>query len=229
MSDFETKDSLRERIKELEAQLADKATTPAPAASSTADELADKLANALIAARGSTEYRDTPKALHKVINTSGMQLGLFVTDTKTSQPRHIHLTLRGDFVQLTEDQVVEIQEKYPDYFTNGWLSCPDLVELNANCITDVPAFLGSLTIDSAESVISKITALSTLYNIYHHIETLRFNHLDDKGNELTVLNPEGKVIPVIKENLISPLLERVEAVVQRRVKALSGVRLLTER
>lgn len=161
--------------------------------------------------------------LYRVENAKGVAISVEVTDPKTGQTRAVRWEKRNDFTNLFEAQIREIEEKWPHFFGDGYLVAPDFIAENSNAIANMPAFLASLDYDTIEERIEAITSVSTLWDIYHHIENLRYEYLDERGNPLVEKDHNGVDRPTIRVKKGDPKLLSVLMAVQGRIFKLSGV------
>lgn len=225
-----SKKELLEHIAQLQAK--SEATVapeaPAPVAETvpqTATINVQDLMAALIAAR---EVQATPAptedgTTYKLINASGMALGIQVTDERSGAVRTYSLPKSGDFCKLTRGQVDELREKAPHFFERGYVSVPDLMEDNSNVIRNPDKFLAELKFDDIDTRISAISSKDTLFMLFNHIENKRFRHEDDRGQPLKE-KIGGEELLVIKEVKLDPKLAAVERAVKTRLEEVSGIR-----
>lgn len=196
-----------------------------PAQMSVDQSLVEALMGALIAERNKPPVED---ATFEIVNTSGCRIAFPVTDTRTGIQRTITLEKRGSRAKATREQVLEAQVAFPHFFADGHVSCEALVGDNENVIHDIPAFLAAIEPSQVTETISKITSPSVLYELFHHIENLRFVHLDENKQPFKEKGVGGKDMLVVKEVDLDPKLIAVEIALQRRLLALNGVKLSLE-
>lgn len=209
-------EDLRQRLEALES-------AQAPVANS--DDLAEqnqRLMLALLAEREAKRLEDNSSTLYRVENVAGASVSFTVTEAG-GQKRHVRLEQRGSFVNLTEKQIREVQEKSPHFFEKGFLSAPDVIEDGPNVIRDIDAFVAGLPHDQINERIGQIDSLGTLWSIFNHIENLRFVHEDERGRALVEEDIEGD-LPVLREKEIDQRLLAIELAVQRRIAALGPER-----
>lgn len=160
----------------------------------------------------------TPEALVTVANRCGAALGFSVTDV-TGRPRIISLQTRHATTQISPAQLGEAKEKYPHYFENGWVEVVGEETGTPNLIPDLDAFLASLSSAEVRPRIEAITSVTTLTDLFHRLESLRYERASVKegsGEEATL---------VLKEkDDVDPFLITVQLAVQKRLQALTGVR-----
>ena len=224
-----SKKELLEHIAQLqaksEATVAPVEPTPAPVPQTATINVQDLMA-ALVAAR---EVQSAPAVAedtqtYKVINASGMALGIQATDERTGVTRTYSLPKKGDFCKLTRGQVDELRERAPHFFERGYVSVPDLMEDNANVIRNIDKFLAELKFDDIDGRIALITSKDTLFTLFNHIESKRFVHEDERGQPLKN-KVGGEEMLVIKEIKLDPKLAAVERAVKTRLEEVSGIRL----
>lgn len=226
-----TKDLTKLTKAELIALLEDSAKEAPPP---TTEPGINDLVLALVAEKTTTqalrkalEDNDQKEKKYKLVNTQGVSLTFGVTNPKTLQRDRHHLEMKGSFVWLTQEQIKEAQEQFPDLFERGYLAVPELIEPNVNTILSYQDFLDGLEVDSVESAIGKIEELNTLYGIYNYIENMRFTHLDESGKPLLRKGEGGKDEPYLRENTLNPVTAMAYEAVRRRLTDVTGVNYIT--
>lgn len=158
----------------------------------------------------------------RVENVSGMACAFTVHDPRTGQPVDVSLDRRGAFRNMYRRQVEELVEKHSHFFEQGVLSAPDVTPDSVNVVRDPQSFIESCTFESARPRIEQITSLSTLFVLYHFVETLRWSHEDERGNALTE-KVDGQDVPTLKEKPLPAHYLAVHMAVQRQIAAIRGV------
>lgn len=167
---------------------------------------------------------NAPKAapespLFRIENACGARVAFEVTDEKTLQPVHIVLEERGSFRLLTRDQIMELYHKTTEFFDRGYVVAPEVIEPSANVIPDIGKFLDALPLREINARIEQITALNTLFDIYHYIENLRYRSTDDHGQPIL----DRELQPMMEELDIDPKYESVALQVQRVIRKRHGI------
>jgi hypothetical protein len=80
---------------------------------------------------------------------------------------------RGSVRFLTASQILDIEDR-SRLFSRGFLYQPSLIPETVNTILDPEAFVKSLDADNVAARIKAITSVDVLSNLYHHIESQRF-------------------------------------------------------
>lgn len=181
-----------------------------------------QLLTSLAITRGSKAVDEVGEPDVKIENVCDMHLIFKVHDPRNGQPQTVTLEKRGSFRLLYRRQVEELLEKHPHFFERGYVSCPELAADSPNVIRDPKAFIEGVDFATATERVNAITSLSTLYSLYHFIETSRWAHQDEKGNLYTE-EIDGKKVPTLKERPLSGSYLAVELAVQRRIAELSNV------
>jgi hypothetical protein len=224
------------RTSEEESTPSTAASTPvATAAVSLEDVLAmnrqlmeqnQSLMAALMASRESGKATTTDAANEeqvRVVNLLGVTVAFQVADVRTGIPRSIVLDQRGSFTTVQRGQLREMQEKYPHFFEQGYLGCPE-VPSTPNTIENFDRFLSDLPEDQIVTRINSLTSSALLFDLFNHIENQRFTHLDEKGNVL-VERDGDKPMLVMKERQIPFKLQAIERAIQQRIADVTGVKI----
>lgn len=182
-----------------------------------------QLIAALVGSRNATSESEEDEATYKVYNVSGMTIVFSVSDAR-GLPKQVRLEKKTDVAYLTRAQLEELEEFSPHFFDEGYLSVPGYREDNPNTIRNIDAFIESIEFEDIRDRIQQIDSVTTLFSIYNHIQTARFTHLNEDGTPVVEKDASGNVYRTVREKQVSPKMEAVEIEVQRRIDALTGVK-----
>lgn len=139
--------------------------------------------------------------------------------TPSGKDKKFSWASRGQTHRLTKAQIAHLQEKSPHWFKNGVLSVPALEERNPNVIPDLDKFVAGITMENLNKTINEIDSLPTLWAIFHHIESMRFE-------PESVKTSTGILNLVPKE--ISPIVMALQTVVIRKLTSLANIEVRLE-
>lgn len=184
-------------------------------------QLIDQLTQALVASRtqnAAIAQGGRGDEVFAVTNMGLAGIGFNVFDDR-GVVREFYLPQKGSIVYLTRAQILELQQKAPQYFDKGYISAPEIVPPTANTIPDYDAFLRSLPVNDIKSRVGALDSIEQLYNIYAHIEAQRFTDTDASGQKLK--DNEGR--PRLEIVELDPKLLLVQAAIKQRLMVLGVV------
>lgn len=222
MTDFSTL-SKKELIALLESQKAGQAPAQEAPASPQASVDVTALMQAIVASQAAQRASDEPEKTYKLVNAQDMSVGLNIPDMRGGS-KHVFLERKGNFIMLTADQIKELQDSHRVLFESGALAVPGLMELNANTILDFDKFIEELAVDDIESRIGAITSEATLWALFHHIESKRFQTHDENGQPFTEGTDRDKTF-VVREVRLPQKAAAIETEVKRCLESRTFVKL----
>lgn len=196
--------------------------TPAPTGQNKDDIIQQLMAqNQQLMAALALNHQGKPAAepKHRVVCATGSYVSFEVTNA-LGQKEGVHLAGRGEYKDLTQAQILEVKDRFPFLFEDGFISCPSLFEDNLNVVIDIQKFVDGLGYDEINKRISQITSPDTLWAIWNHIESKRFTAVD--ANDEPLKDKEGQ--PVMKELDLSAKETATALAVQRRITDLTNTR-----
>lgn len=177
------------RIAELEALLSTQAPVDEEVVEKATDEDVSRIKRleaalkasrkAATAARTLAE-RATDEPVFEVKNLVGATISIEITDSR-GNPKRVMFEKRGDVHFLTATQILEVNERYSEFFDLGYLSAPEVLPDGPNSIYDYEAFIDEMTVEKIDAKVSAITSIDVLLDLYNVIENRRFVIEDENG------------------------------------------------